>query len=147
VSLAEASIRAASRVNVRLYRWSHGRLGGRIGKAPILLLTTRGRRSGAPSTTPLLYLADGSELVVVASYGGHPRHPAWYLNLAAHPQVGVQIGGERFRAAARTATPEERARLWPRLVEMYGPYDSYQAKTSREIPVVVLKRGAQDAGG
>jgi deazaflavin-dependent oxidoreductase (nitroreductase family) len=140
--LRETFIRTASQVNVRVYRWSKGQIGGHMGRAPVLLLTTRGRRSGKLRTTPLLYLRDGADVGVVASYGGSPRHPAWYVNLVAEPQVDVQIGGERFAATARTASPEEREQLWPKLVEMYGTYASYQAKTSREIPVVLLTPGA-----
>jgi deazaflavin-dependent oxidoreductase (nitroreductase family) len=139
-SLRAGLIRAISRANVRVYRWSDGKIGGRAGGAPILLLTTRGRRSGKLRTTPLLYLRDGIELAVVASNGGSLRHPAWYLNVSADVRVEIQIRGERFDATARTASPEQRERLWPRLVEMYGPYASYQARTSREIPVVQLTR-------
>jgi len=133
-------IRSISRANVRLYRWSNGRLGGHFGRAPILLLTTRGRRTGKPRTTPLLYLRDGADIAVVASNGGSRQHPAWYLNLTADPDVEVQIGTERSTATAHTASSEERRRLWPRLVELYGRYASYQARTGREIPVVLLTR-------
>ena len=138
--LSDALVRAVGRVNIALYRRTGGRLFGRVGRAPILVLTTKGRRSGAPRTAPLLYLRDGERLAVVASFGGHPSHPAWYLNLAANPEVEVEIDRERFTARARTATAGERERLWPRLVEMYGPYASYQRRTSREIPVVLLER-------
>ena len=137
--ITDALVRAMGRLNIALYRRTGGRLFGRVGRAPILLLTTRGRRSGASRTAPLLYLRDGERLAVVASFGGHPSHPAWYLNLAANPEVEVEIDRERFAARARTATTEERDRLWPMLVEMYGPYASYQRKTSREIPVVLLE--------
>jgi len=133
-------IRFFSGLHVRLYRLTGGRFVGRMGKAPILLLTTTGRRSGTPRTTPLLYLRDGDAYAVVASFGGSPTHPAWYLNLTANAQVDVQTGPERFRATARTAAAEERDRLWPRLVELYGSYASYQRKTTREIPVVLLER-------
>ena len=104
------------------------------------LLTTTGRRSGAARTTPLLFLRDGDRIAVVASYGGRPAHPAWYLNLQADPAVEVQVGRERFAATALTASPEERERLWPRLIEMYGSYATYERRTSREIPVVLLER-------
>jgi len=139
-SLRARLISAISHANVHVYRWSNGRVGGRFGKAPVLLLTTRGRRSGAPRTTPLLFLPDAGELAVVASNGGSLRHPAWYLNLSAEPRVEVQIRSARFHAKARTARPEERERIWPRLLEMYRPYASYQARTPREIPVVLLTR-------
>ena len=127
-------------MHVRLYRLTGGRFVGRVGKAPILLLTTTGRRSGEPRTSPLLYLQDGERLAIVASFGGHPKHPVWYLNLTANPEVKVQVGRERFAATARTANAEERERLWPPFVEMYPGYAGYQEKTSREIPVVVLER-------
>jgi deazaflavin-dependent oxidoreductase (nitroreductase family) len=133
-------LRALSRANVVVYRATGGRVGGRIRRAPILLLTTTGRRSGAARTTPLLFLWDGARLAVVASYGGHPRHPDWYLNLRADPETVVQVGRERFAAVAHTAPPGERAQLWPRFVEMYPGYAAYQRRTTREIPVVVLER-------
>jgi F420H(2)-dependent quinone reductase len=134
-------VRLLGRMHVRLYRLTGGRFVGRVGKAPILLLTTTGRRTGEPRTSPLLYLRDGERLAIVASFGGHPKHPVWYLNLTANPEVKVQVGRERFAATARTASAEERERLWPLFVEMYPGYAGYQEKTSREIPVVVLTRG------
>jgi F420H(2)-dependent quinone reductase len=137
-------VRVMSRVNIVLYRGTGGRVGGRVGKAPILLLTTKGRRSGAPRTTPLLYLRDGERIAVVASYGGRPSHPAWYLNLSSNPEVEVQVKRDRFTAIARTAAPEERGRLWPLLVGMYPSYAAYERRTSREIPVVLLEPA--DAG-
>ena len=136
---ADAFVRALSRLNIAVYRSTGGRVFGRVGKAPILLLTTTGRRSGQPRTTPLLYLRDGDDVAVVASYGGRPSHPAWYLNLQADPDVEVQIGGGRERRVARTATAVERERLWPQLTAMYASYDAYQRKTGRTIPVVLLE--------
>ena len=133
-------VRFLGRMHVRLYRLTGGRFVGRVGRAPILLLTTIGRRSGEPRTAPLLYLRDGERLAIVASFGGHPKHPVWYLNLTANPEVNVQVGRDRFDAAARTATPEERERLWPLFVEMYPGYAGYQEKTTREIPIVLLER-------
>ena len=133
-------VRFLGRMHVRLYRLTGGRFVGRVGRAPILLLTTIGRRSGEPRTAPLLYLRDGERLAIVASFGGHPKHPVWYLNLTANPEVSVQVGRDRFDAAARTATPEERERLWPLFVEMYPGYAGYQEKTTREIPIVLLER-------
>ena len=111
-----------------------------MGKAPVLLLTTTGRKSGKSRTNPLLYLEDGDDLVVVASKGGAPEHPAWFLNLEAKPDVEVQVKREKRPVQARRATPEERERYWPKLTEMWEQYDSYQQKTSREIPVVILER-------
>ncbi|WP_059013060.1 nitroreductase family deazaflavin-dependent oxidoreductase [Streptomyces specialis] len=107
---------------------------------PTLLLTTRGRKSGLLRRTALIYGRDGDDYLVVASQGGKPEHPAWYHNLVADPEVRLQVGADKFRARARTATPEERARLWPRMTEIWPDYDEYQTKTSREIPIVVLTR-------
>ena len=137
--LGSVVIRLMSSANVWLYRLTSGWVGGRfLGGAPVLLLTTLGRRSGEPRTAPLLYLEDGRDLVVVASKGGMSQHPLWYRNLEVHPEVEVELGAERRRMTARTADRDERARLWPRLVAMYPGYDAYQARTTREIPVVIL---------
>jgi proline iminopeptidase len=113
-------------------------LGGGTGLVPTLVLTTTGRKSGKPLTLPLIYGRAGNSCVVIASKGGAPQHPAWYLNLEANPEVEVQVKAECFRARARTASGEERAALWRQMVEIYHPYEKYQAATSREIPVVVL---------
>ena len=129
-----------SHVNVAVYRLSGGRLGGRFGRAPVLLLHHVGRRSGKARVTPLLYFADGDRLVIVASKGGTDRHPAWFHNLMANPATAVEVRRERRRVTARQATKEERERLWPRLVEMYPAYATYQSHTDRVIPVVVLER-------
>jgi deazaflavin-dependent oxidoreductase (nitroreductase family) len=133
-------VKALGRLHVLVFRLGRGRVAGRVGKAPILLLTTTGRRTGALRTTPLLYLRDGERLAIVASFGGHPRHPAWYLNLRANPEVGIDVGRERFSALARTATADERELLWPKVVDLYAGYHDYQLKTTRTIPVVVLER-------
>jgi deazaflavin-dependent oxidoreductase (nitroreductase family) len=114
------------------YIWREG--------SPILLLTVTGRKSGNEYTTPLIFGRDGEGYVLVASQGGRPKHPDWYLNLAAHPEVGVQVKGDTFRARARTAEGPERERLWRAMNEIWKHYDSYQEKTTREIPVVVLER-------
>ena len=105
-----------------------------------LILTTTGRRSGEPRSTPLIYGTSGDDYLVVASQGGAPNHPAWFLNLVEQPEVNVQVKDERFRARARTATPEERPELWGRMAEIWPQYEDYQRKTDREIPVVVLER-------
>lgn len=131
--------RAMSALNVWLYRLSGGRIAGSMKGAPILLLTTRGRKSGKTRVTPLLYLRDGENLVLVASKGGAPKHPIWFLNAEASPDVEVEVGRTRERRRARRTSPEERERLWPKLVEMYAPYADYQTKTTREIPVVILE--------
>lgn len=118
--------------------WDSAPVGG-PGPIPTLLLTTTGRRSGNPIVMPLIYGEAGGNYVVVASKGGAPKHPGWYLNLAAHPDVEVQILARRFRATARTASGAERAELWKQMAAIYPPYNDYQAKTDREIPVVVLE--------
>jgi deazaflavin-dependent oxidoreductase (nitroreductase family) len=114
------------------YRWRNG--------APILILTTRGRRSGEERLKPLIFGEDDGRYVVVASKGGARHHPDWYLNLRADPDVHVQVKAERFPARARTAEGEERARLWERMAAIWPAYDDYRQKTDREIPVVVLER-------
>ena len=105
-----------------------------------LLLTVRGRRSGKPYRTALIYGRDGDNYMVVASKGGAPEHPEWYRNLSANPEVEVQVGAEVFAAHARTATAEEHPRLWAKMAEIWPAYNEYQEKTDREIPVVVLER-------
>jgi deazaflavin-dependent oxidoreductase (nitroreductase family) len=105
-----------------------------------LLLTTRGHASGKLRRTALIYGRDGDDYVVVASQGGAPTHPSWYRNLAAEPEVRVQVAAETFTARARTATAEERPRLWRMMAAIWPDYDSYQKQTDREIPVVVLER-------
>jgi len=105
---------------------------------PTLLLTTRGRKTGTLRRTALIYGSDGDNILLVASQGGAPKHPLWYLNLAHDPHVEVQIRAEKISGRARTATPEERSRLWPLMVKLYPPYDSYQAKAGRVIPVVIV---------
>jgi deazaflavin-dependent oxidoreductase (nitroreductase family) len=127
--------------HVRRYQETDGEEGHvwREGSS-VLLLTTTGRKSGNESTTPLIYDVDGDDVVIVASKGGAPRDPGWYRNLSMHPEVGVQIKGDRFRARARTAGGEERDRLWRRMNRVWPHYAEYQEKTDREIPVVVLER-------
>jgi deazaflavin-dependent oxidoreductase (nitroreductase family) len=132
-------IRIMSAANVWVYRISGGRIGGRFLRgAPVLLLTTIGCKSGQPRVAPLLYLRDGENLVIVASKGGMSRHPTWYRNLQANPDVEVELGSERRKMRARTASAGEKSELWPRLVAMYADYDDYQARTERDIPVVIL---------
>ncbi len=121
------------------YLWD-ATLGGGTGLVPTLLLTTTGRKSGNALTLPLIFGESGADYVVVASKGGAPAHPAWYMNLQANPEVKVQIKGDKFNAHARTANATERAALWPKMVEIYGPYAQYQTKTDRQIPVVILQR-------
>jgi deazaflavin-dependent oxidoreductase (nitroreductase family) len=123
-----------------LYRLTDGRLGGRISTMPVLLLTTTGRKTGAQRTIPLSYFDDGEAYVVIGSRGGAPQHPAWYLNLEAHPEVEVQVGTERRRMRARRANADEAERLWPRILERAPVYGKYRARTRREIPLVLLER-------
>jgi len=132
-------VKVMSLVNTWVYRASGGRLGGRFpGGAPVLLLTTIGRKSGRPQTAPLLYLTDGDAYVVVASKGGMSHHPLWFKNLESNPRVEVEIGSRKQVMTARRATDAQKATLWPRLVAMYPSYADYQARTTRDIPVVIL---------
>jgi deazaflavin-dependent oxidoreductase (nitroreductase family) len=139
-------IKWMSAANVWLYRRSNGRIGKtwRVGSAlrhgvPVCLVTTTGRKSGLPRTVPLLHMTDGDNVILVASQGGLPENPQWYGNVVADPDVSVQFGGTTRRMRARTATPDERARLWPRLTDVYADFDSYQSWTDREIPVVICE--------
>jgi F420H(2)-dependent quinone reductase len=122
-----------------MYRASGGKLGKSFFGSPILLLTTTGRRTGRPRTWPLTYLPEGVRLIIIASNGGQPNHPAWYLNLRATPQVSVQLGDRVRTMIAQTTEGDERARLWSRVVEEYPAYTEYQKKTDRQIPVVALR--------
>src|SRR4051794_30094296 len=139
-------IKLMARAQVRLFKLTNGRVGSkwRIGAGfrkpvPTLLLDHVGRKSGTPYTTPLLYLEDGTDLVVVASQGGLPKNPQWYPNLVAHPDTTVRVRKEGVRPVrARTADPTERAALWPRVVDLYADFEKYAAWTDREIPVIIL---------
>jgi F420H(2)-dependent quinone reductase len=131
-------LRAMSGLNTALYRLTGGRVANRMGKAPILLLTVAGRKSGKRRTTPLLHGRDGDNYVVIASMGGAPKHPAWYHNLEGQ-EAEIQVGRKRLRVRARDAEGEERERLWALMVSLYPSYDDYQKKTERRIPVVVLE--------
>lgn len=126
------------RANVIVYRWSNGRLGGRMEDLPVLILHTVGRKSGKARQSPLLYLQDRDRYVVVGSRGGSDAPPAWWLNLQATPGAHVEIKGTRRPVSARSATAEEKAAYWPRLAAGYPFYEDYQARTTREIPVIVL---------
>ena len=122
-----------------LYKMSGGKLTRNMRGSEVVLLTTTGRKSGKQRTTPLFGLADGQNWTVIASQGGHPEHPNWYLNLRDNPDVALQVGSETQRMRAETADGEERERLWKSMAEMYDGYDEYQKLTTRVIPVVVLK--------
>jgi len=128
------------RTHVAVYRATNGRIGMRVpGVPPMLLLEHVGARTGKRRTSALVYIEDGPNLVLVASKGGYPRHPSWFHNLKAHPEVTVQIGAERRPVRARVATPGERQRLWPVAVVAWPGYRDYQARTGREIPLVILE--------
>lgn len=139
VAVSSVSI---ARDPLRVYQWMYEKTDGRftwLGGLPVLLLRTTGRKTGAEHTAALVYLRDGDNLVVVASRGGSDRPPRWLLNLQEHPEVGVQVGRQRQRMRARVADPHERERLWPLVNQNNGNrYDAYQAKTQRQIPVVIL---------
>jgi deazaflavin-dependent oxidoreductase (nitroreductase family) len=125
--------------HVRRYLETDGEVGYRWrNNAPILILTTTGRKSGEPRLRPLIFGEDDGRYVVVASQGGRPTHPDWYLNLSKDADVHVQIKADRFPARARTAEGAERDRLWRQMAQIWPPYDDYQQKTERRIPVVVL---------
>jgi deazaflavin-dependent oxidoreductase (nitroreductase family) len=129
-----------TRAHVLAFQATRGMVGGHLpGGGPMLLLHHVGRRSGKERTTPLLYLPDGERNVIIASRGGSRKHPAWYLNLEAEPDVSIDLPRKgRKEVRARTASAEERAELWPRITSMYSGYAEYQERTSRQIPVVIL---------
>ncbi|MGW0551616.1 nitroreductase family deazaflavin-dependent oxidoreductase [Streptomyces altiplanensis] len=123
-----------------LYEESGGTRGITMQGAPCLLLDYVGRRSGITRRTVLIYGRDGDDHLIVASKGGSDKHPLWYRNIQENPDVRLRVGTERFPARAETLSPEEKARVWPHLVDVFAPYESYQKKTSRDIPVVRLRR-------
>ena len=125
--------------HVGLYKLSGGRLGGRYKGAPVALVESVGRKSGTKRTHPLICSDDGDDLVVVASKGGIDKHPAWYLNLKANPETNAWWRGRKRRVRAREASGAERERLWKKMVEVYAPYEAYQRRTDRQIPVLVLE--------
>jgi deazaflavin-dependent oxidoreductase (nitroreductase family) len=127
---------------VSLYRWTGGAIGGRMGPNPVLLLTTTGRKSGRPHTVPVSYFETNGEVFIVASNGGKPQHPAWYLNLLAHPEVTIQRGRNVQRATAITADPEQHARLWAYVIATAPSYGNYQKRATRQIPIVLLHMGS-----
>jgi deazaflavin-dependent oxidoreductase (nitroreductase family) len=126
--------------HVRRYRETNGEVGYIWNGAPILLVTTKGRKSGVDRTIPIIYAQVGDDCVIIASKGGSPTHPAWYLNLLDDPNVQVQVKGDKFAAVARTAQSPERERLWAEAIKGWPNYDVYQSRTTRQIPVVVLER-------
>jgi F420H(2)-dependent quinone reductase len=139
MGLSTKNFRRIGRLNTPIYRLSRGRLGGRIGKAPVLLLTTTGRKSGQPRTAPVVYLVDGQNVVVINTNAGHEKIPAWSLNLKAEPQAEVEINGERRSVVARIAEGEERADLWRRHNVQYSGFDEYDENIRRRPEVFVLE--------
>jgi deazaflavin-dependent oxidoreductase (nitroreductase family) len=139
-------IKTMATLHTRLYRLTGGHLGKkwRVGSAvrkgvPICLVTTIGRKSGQPRTAPLCFMSDGDRIILVASQGGLPTNPQWYYNLLANPAVEIRVGRRSQKMMARAANPEERAVLWPKLVDLYADFASYQTWTDREIPVVICE--------
>ncbi len=126
--------------HVTIYRATHGLIGHRTpGAPPVLLLDHVGAKSATLRTSPLVYVRDGENLVLIASKGGYPKNPAWYHNLVANPDTTVQVGSQRRQVHARVAEPDERKRLWPLVVRAYSGYEAYRRRTEREIPLVVLE--------
>jgi deazaflavin-dependent oxidoreductase (nitroreductase family) len=154
-AVKDALFRVATGLHKGLYRRTGGKIAGRMFKSPFMLLTTTGRRSGQPRVTPLLCIRDGGprgsggvpreRYLAIASFGGDDRHPQWFKNLLANPEATIQLGGETIPVRATVATPEEKKALWPKAVAAYKGYDSYQRKTTRDIPVVILTPKPSDA--
>jgi F420H(2)-dependent quinone reductase len=143
--MANSTFRILGGLHKRIYRLTGGKVGGKFGKAPVLLLTTTGRKSGRPRTNPLLYARADDGYVVIASKGGADEHPFWYLNLQASPRAEVTVGRETRQVNAREAEGEERERLWRALADLHPGYDKYAQKTTRRIPVLLLEPFADDA--
>jgi len=134
-----AAVELFWKLHPRLYRWSGGRIGGRIMNMPVLLLATRGRKSGRARENALMYLPRDPAYVVIASVLGEERHPAWWLNLRAQPETEIQVGGRRIPVRAREAEGPEREQLWQAVVARQPDYAEYATRTARRIPVVVLE--------
>jgi deazaflavin-dependent oxidoreductase (nitroreductase family) len=139
MSMSAGTLRAIGKLNVPVYRLTRGRLMNKVSNAPVLLLTSIGRRSGQPRTAPVLYLRDGDRVVVIGSNAGNVRAPAWSLNLQTNPDAEIQSGGERRLVRARVAEGEERAELWQQMNAEYEGFDDYATRTSRDIAVFVLE--------
>ena len=139
MSMIPSPMKVRSAIHRLYYQLTRGAIGAGSARMPILLLTTTGRKTGRRRTTPLLYVAEGENIVVVASAGGQPRHPHWWLNLEKNPEAEVQIRNEKRRVKAEEASGVERERLWRLVVGMYPGYEEFQRATTRKIPVVVLR--------
>ena len=138
-SLGATGLRWAGKLNVPVYRATGGRVGGKVGRAPVLLLTTTGRKSGQRRTAPVVYLADGERMIVIGSNAGNDRVPAWALNLKANPDAEVEVGRKRTPVRARVAEGEERADLWRKSNDQYAGFDDYEKRTNRDIALFVLE--------
>jgi F420H(2)-dependent quinone reductase len=132
------TIRLIGRLHAWLWKLTAGRLGNTFGRAPFMILITKGRITGRERRTPVLYFQHQADLIVVASFGGNDMHPAWYLNLESCPEAEIMIYGERRRVLAIRVSPEEKGLIWPRLIEMYPNFAMYQQRTRREIPLLRL---------
>jgi deazaflavin-dependent oxidoreductase (nitroreductase family) len=139
-SLGATGLRWTGKLNVPLYRLSGGRIAGRVGKAPLLLLTTTGRKSGQPRTAPVVYLADGERMVLIDTNAGNERLPAWSLNLSAKPEAEVEVGRKRQKVRARVAEGEERTALWAKHIDQFAGFDYYITLLKRTPSVWVLER-------
>jgi deazaflavin-dependent oxidoreductase (nitroreductase family) len=139
MAMPDSWLKATGKLNVPIYRLSRGRVFGYIGTAPVLLLTSTGRRSGQKRTAPVVFLADDDRYIVIGSNAGNERTPAWSYNLQAHPDAAIELRGTRKLVRARVAAGEERGELWRKVNEMYEGFDDYDAKTSRDIAVFVLE--------
>ncbi len=139
MSMPAGMLRALGKLNVPIYRLTRGRVMGKVGQAPVLLLTSIGRRSGQPRTAPVLFLADGERVVVIGSNAGNTKAPAWSHNIKANPDCEVQIRGERRDVRARLTEGEERTELWGKMNEQYAGFEDYDERTSRDIGVFVLE--------
>ena len=142
MALPAALLRALGKLNVPIYRATRGRLMNSVGRAPVLLLTTTGRRSGKQRTAPVVYLDDGERVIVIGSNAGNLNEPGWSHNLRANPNAEVEIRSKRRRVRARVAEGDERAELWRRMNEQYAGFDDYERRTSRSIAVFVLEPAA-----
>jgi deazaflavin-dependent oxidoreductase (nitroreductase family) len=139
MGLSTKNFRRIGKLNTPVNRFTRGRIGGRVGKAPVLLLTTTGRKSGQLRTAPVVFLADGDRAVIINTNAGHERVPAWSLNLKAKPEAEVEIRGKKQPVIARIAEGEERAELWRKHNEQYSGFDEYEARTDRDIALFVLE--------
>lgn len=135
--------RTFSNLHAAMYRWTRGR--AQNPRYPTMLLTVTGRRTGKPQTVPLIYIKDAERFVIAAAYAGSDSDPAWWLNLQANPHAVVQVHDQRFDVEAELAPADRRAELWRKLVEMYPYFTGYQQRTSRQIPVVLLRRVASNS--